>query len=230
MRTPLHFVVVIVGSLTLAVCQSPGDPRSAQERREDEEKPDRVEVVEGEDVKVEEEVPIPATSMSTSIPPSPTPILPTAAPSGESSEIIGLDSGRWEGEFWFNVQLATSILARTEKSSKAFEVWLHPDGGGVINLSYNMPAGGEPFVSSFCVGELSEVCPGGVFPVGAEVSEDGIKLTFKISGDSFPDPKIWQVSASVETEATDESEDLVERVDYLEGQRFNLGTDERDPC
>jgi hypothetical protein len=221
MRIPWHLVVVILGSLTLAVCSGGGDPRSAQERREDEEREKPGVEVEGEEVLAEEDEPTPATPTST-----PTP--PTVSPSGESSEILSLDMARSEGEYWVNMLLAHSIFAHTEKSGKAFEVWFHRDGGGVINLSYNLPAGGEPTVTSFCVGELSEECPGGVFPVRVEIGEDGIKLTFYVSGDSFPDPIEWRVSASVETEANSASEDPV-RVDFQDGQRFPIGTDERDP-
>ncbi len=54
-------------------------------------------------------------------------------------------------------------------------------------------------------------------------------ITFFLEGDAFDNSTGVTVSASVQTGSTDAPEELV-TVDFQGGERFPLGTDERDPC
>ena len=143
------------------------------------------------------------------------------------SEIIGVDSGTYEGEAWIKMNLAGEIIVLDER--KRYGVEFRTNEGDFIVAAYNVEPNGDIFSTSFCVGDDTPSCPGGVFPIVGAVGADGESLVFSYNVDAWDNATGPTHSAFVETGPADSPEDRT-MVLFNGGERLPVRMDEADPC
>lgn len=143
------------------------------------------------------------------------------------SEIIGVDSGTFEGSAWIKMDLFGAIVPAEERKRYSFD--FRTNEGDHIVAAYNVEPNGDVFSTSFCVGDETPSCPGGVFPIVGELGDDGMSVVFSYNVDAWDNATDTTYSAFVETGPADSPEDRT--VDFfVDGRRFPVLVDEKDPC
>ncbi len=143
------------------------------------------------------------------------------------SEIADVNSGTYEGEAWIKMDLFGGIVAGEER--KRYGVEFRTNDGDHIVAAYNVEPNGDIFSTSFCVGDETPSCPGGVFPIVGELGDDGMSLVFFYNVDAWDNATNPTYSAFVETGPADFPEDRT-TVLFNGGERLPVRMDERDPC
>ena len=125
------------------------------------------------------------------------------------------------------MDLFGGIVAGEER--KRYGVEFRTNDGDHIVAAYNVEPNGDIFSTSFCVGDETPSCPGGVFPIVGELGDDGMSLVFFYNVDAWDNATSPTYSAFVETGPADSPEDRT-MVLFNGGERLPVRMDERDPC
>lgn len=142
-----------------------------------------------------------------------------------AGEILDMSSGTYEGEQWIKMDLVGPIVV--EQDLKRYSIEFRTNEEDLIIAAYNVEPGGDPFSTSFCVGQTPS-CPDGIFGIVGEPNANNDSLVFRFAGDAFANSTDPTFAAFVEIGPADSPEDRV-TFHFHDGERFPLLTDESDP-